>query len=289
MSFKWILAILPATILSDIFADQFAATENSAEVELVKLKSKTAVVTGSSRGIGKAIALELARAGANVILWGSSPRSVDRLSDLSNELSTLHVESTTVICDLSERADLARAVEECWGWKDGIDIWVNNAGVDVLTGENAAMDFYEKLNRLWQVDVVGTMMCSRQVGQRMKSRGQGTIVNIGWDQAWQGMEGDSGEMFAAIKGSVMAFSKSLAKSLAPEVRVNCVAPGWIKTAWGDDASDYWQERATSESLRNRWGTPDDIAKCVRFLSSDESDFINGQIVPVNGGFRSRVD
>jgi 3-oxoacyl-[acyl-carrier protein] reductase len=84
----------------------------------------------------------------------------------------------------------------------------------------------------------------------------------------------------------MAFTKSLAKSLAPEVRVNCVAPGWIKTAWGEEASEYWQQRAVAESLRNRWGTPEDIAAAVSFLASPEADFINGQIVPVNGGFRN---
>ena len=120
----------------------------------------------------------------------------------------------------------------------------------------------------------------------MKERGSGSIINIGWDQAWNGMEGDSGEMFSAIKGAVMAFTKSLAKSLAPEVRVNCVAPGWIKTAWGDEASDYWHERATGEALRNRWGTPEDVASAVAFLASPAADFVNGQILPVNGGFRN---
>lgn len=84
----------------------------------------------------------------------------------------------------------------------------------------------------------------------------------------------------------MSFTKSLAKSLAPEVRVNCVAPGWIKTEWGVDASAYWQGRAVDESLRARWGTPEDIAEAVCFLASPSADFVNGQIVPVNGGFRN---
>ena len=259
----------------------------TARDESLNLKSKTAVVTGSTRGIGKVVAIELSRAGANVIACGSSNRSLDRLTEVVSELARNNMACDGVICDLAEREETERFVEQCWNWKDGIDIWVNNAGVDVLTGENATMDFYEKLDSLWQVDVLGAMQCSRQVGKRMKQRGHGTIINIGWDQAWHGMEGDSGEMFATIKGAVMAFTKSLAKSLAPEVRVNCVAPGWIKTAWGDEASDYWQNRATSESLRNRWGTPEDIAKCVRFLASEEADFINGQIVPVNGGFRTQ--
>jgi 3-oxoacyl-[acyl-carrier protein] reductase len=100
------------------------------------------------------------------------------------------------------------------------------------------------------------------------------------------MEGDSGELFATIKGAVMAFTKSLAKSLAPHVRVNCIAPGWIKTAWGDQASGPWQDRAVRECLLERWGEPRDIAEAIQWLISPGAGFITGQIVNVNGGFRT---
>jgi 3-oxoacyl-[acyl-carrier protein] reductase len=109
------------------------------------------------------------------------------------------------------------------------------------------------------------------------------ILNMGWDQAETGMEGDSGEMFAAVKGAIMAFSRSLAKSLAPAVRVNCLAPGWIKTAWGQGASEAWQDRARRESLLGRWGTPEDVARVARFLVSPAASFVNGQVVSINGG------
>ncbi len=82
----------------------------------------------------------------------------------------------------------------------------------------------------------------------------------------------------------MAFSKSLARSLAPEVRVNCVAPGWIQTAWGENTSDYWQSRATRESLVGTWGTPEDVAATIGFLVSPAARFVNGQTIAVNGGF-----
>src|SRR5690606_14341241 len=123
-----------------------------------------------------------------------------------------------------------------------------------LTGAAAAWNFDQKLAALWEVDVRATIRLSRLAGRNMRTLG-GVIVNIGWDQALWGMGGDSGEMFAAAKGAVMAFTRSLARSLAPRVRVNCVAPGWIRTAWGGQASEYWQRRAAAESLLERWGTP----------------------------------
>ena len=98
------------------------------------------------------------------------------------------------------------------------------------------------------------------------------------------MSGPSGELFAATKGAIMSMTKSLAQSYAPEVRVNCVAPGWIKTSWGEQASDYWDQRAKRESLMRRWGTPEDIASVAAFLSSKDASFVSGQVIAVNGGF-----
>jgi 3-oxoacyl-[acyl-carrier protein] reductase len=117
----------------------------------------------------------------------------------------------------------------------------------------------------------------------MKNSGGGSIVTMGWDQAETGMDGDSGELFACAKGSIMAFTRSLSLSLAPSVRVNCVAPGWIKTAWGSGASREWQDRVMRETPLKRWGTPDDVARAVRFLVGPDSEFLTGQIVRVNGG------
>jgi NAD(P)-dependent dehydrogenase (short-subunit alcohol dehydrogenase family) len=106
---------------------------------------------------------------------------------------------------------------------------------------------------------------------------------MGWDQADTGMEGDSGQLFAATKGAVMAFTKSLALSLAPEVRVNCLAPGWVRTGWGESASTYWQNRVRRETPLGRWGTPEDVAVVARWLASPAAAFITGQVIRVNGG------
>ena len=117
----------------------------------------------------------------------------------------------------------------------------------------------------------------------MKAQGHGVLLNMGWDQAETGMEGDSGELFAAAKGAVMGFTRSLALSLAPQVRVHCLAPGWIRTDWGERASGTWQERVRRETPLGRWGRPEDVAAAARFLVSPAAAYLNGQVLRVNGG------
>jgi 3-oxoacyl-[acyl-carrier protein] reductase len=247
------------------------------------LAGLTAVVTGSSSGIGRAIALRLAQAGADCLIHGHS--HADAAHATAKSLEKLGRKSRVVLANLALPEEQDRLVVECFAWRPKIDIWINNAGADVLTGAAADWAFDDKLAELWRVDVTATIRIARQVGQRMHQHG-GTILNMGWDQAEEGMSGDSGEMFAAIKGAVMAFSRSLARSLAPKVRVNCLAPGWIRTAWGNEASDYWQQRAKAESLVGRWGTPEDVAAAAHFLVSPASSFITGQKMKINGGRRN---
>lgn len=248
------------------------------------LSGRVAVVTGSSQGIGRAIAVELARAGADVVVHGrklgeAAERTMQMVRDCGRKVAF-------VAADLSDESSYEPLVKSAWEQFSRVDLWINNAGADVLTGDVAAWSFEKKLELLWRVDVRGTMLVSRLVGQRMRDEGgDGALITIGWDQAEQGMAGDSGEMFAAVKGAVMAFTRSLAQSLAPKVRVNCVAPGWIQTSWGEQASEYWQTRAKRESLVERWGAPEDVARAVCFLASPAAAFITGQILPVNGGFR----
>ena len=244
------------------------------------LKGQSAVVTGSSTGIGRAIACALAEAGANVLIHAR--RSHDEAEQVALHVRSLGHDTRVVLADLSDQAEQDRLAQEAWEWRP-IDIWVNNAGADVLTGAAAQWSFEEKLNALWQVDVVASLRLSRALGTKMHERGHGVIINMGWDQAETGMAGDSGEFFCAAKGAVMAATRSLAKSLAPNVRVNCLAPGWIRTEWGEQASDEWQQRAKRESLTARWGEAQDVARLACFLASPAASFINGQIINVNGG------
>jgi 3-oxoacyl-[acyl-carrier protein] reductase len=249
-----------------------------------RLSGKTVVVTGASSGIGAAAAVALAQAGANVLIHAR--KNVEGAESTAAKVRELGRETRILLADLRDQKEQDRLSQEAWLWRGSVDVWVNNAGADVLTGEAATWTFERKFEEVWRVDVVGTMRLSRIIGRRMAEYSDGhdrSIINIGWDQAAQGMAGDSGEMFAASKGAVTAFSRSLAQSLAPRVRVNCVAPGWIRTAWAEGASDAWERRAMADSLLERWGAVDDVAGAIVYLAS--ATFINGQVLAVNGGYR----
>jgi 3-oxoacyl-[acyl-carrier protein] reductase len=233
-----------------------------------ELAGLRALVTGSTSGIGATIARQFERCGATVISHGrrAKPGS-DRF----------------VSADLRDPAAADRLANEAWHMLGGLDIVVLNAGADTLTGDAAKWTFDQKLDALLEVDLKAAMRLGRDLGSRMKKRGRGSIITIGWDQAETGMDGDSGQLFAAVKAGVMAFSRSLALSLAPEVRVNCIAPGWIRTAWGETASEYWQERVRRETPLGIWGLPEDVATAAVWLSSPAAAFISGQTIRVNGG------
>ena len=245
-----------------------------------ELFGKKAVVTGSSGGIGRAIAVELAAAGANVLVHARKSKAAAEAVVAELQMAELQM------ADLADADGQETLVRRAWERFGHVDIWVNNAGADILTGRAADDTFEAKLELLWRVDVMATVRLSRMAGARMKNQsGGGVIINVGWDGSQRGMGGDAGELFATSKSAIEGFSRSLAASLAPRVRVNCLAPGWIKTAWGRQASDYWQERVRGESLLHRWGRPEDVARAARFLAGPGAAFINAQTLAVNGGFK----
>jgi 3-oxoacyl-[acyl-carrier protein] reductase len=245
------------------------------------MQGTRAAVLGATSGIGRATAIALAESGSDVIVHGRrSPQAAEELAEI---LRSKGVRSHVLMADLADRDAGDRLADAAWDVWNGLDAWLQIAGADTLTGPNARLDFDAKLDLLWSVDVVATIRLCRSMGQRMKAQGRGSIVTMGWDQAETGMEGDSGELFAATKGAVMAFTRSLSLSLAPEVRVNALAPGWIKTAWGETASSPWHDRVIRETPLARWGTPEDVARVACFLVSPAAQFVTGQVVRINGG------
>jgi 3-oxoacyl-[acyl-carrier protein] reductase len=242
----------------------------------------SAVVTGSSSGIGQALALALAGAGADVLVHGRNREAAGAVADA---VAGMGRRAPVVLADLADPAQIERLVDDAWAALDGrVDLWINNAGADVLTGGALHLPFAERLQRLLDVDLRGGVLCSHLVGQRMLAQGGGQIINLAWDQALTGGVGtESGQLFAAAKAGIIGFSKALARGLAPTVRVNVIAPGWIETAWGETVNRELYERLRRQTPLQRWGTPDDIAAAALFLASPAANFLTGQVLMVNGG------
>jgi 3-oxoacyl-[acyl-carrier protein] reductase len=186
--------------------------------------------------------------------------------------------------DLGTRTGCEALVAEARERVGRLDVWVNNAGADVLTGEEADWDWERKLDLLLAVDLKGTIACSYAAGAAMREQdGGGAIINMSWDHVTLGMAGDNPELFSAVKGGVLSYSKSLARALAPTVRVNVLAPGWIETAFGEGADEEFRREVADSTPLRRWGTPADVAAAAVYLASPAAAFITGQAINVNGG------
>lgn len=253
-------------------------------------KARIAVVTGAASGIGRAIAMQLASDGYDV--FAHTGRNLRGLQKTCSDMRDFGVQVRASTADYRKTTNLRQLVDCAFNWQGRVDAWINNAGADVLTTNARQRSFADRLAELWQVDVAGSALISRWVTDRWQAafrQHQGTsrpaLVNMGWDQAPYGMEGESGQLFCTIKSAVMAFTKSLAQTVGPVARINCIAPGWIRTAWGAGTSAYWDHRARSESLLDRWGEPEDIAQAVSWLVGPTASFINGQVIEVNGGWK----
>jgi 3-oxoacyl-[acyl-carrier protein] reductase len=248
----------------------------------MRLIGKVAVVTGASKGIGRAVALAFAGAGARVVVnyahdAAAAARVVASIEDEGGR-------AVAVAADVSQAGAVQGLAEQALTAYGRLDIWMNNAGADILTGAARALPATEKLHRLLAVDVLGTFFGSRAAASAMQATGGGSIINVAWDHVLHGYPTEYGVLFGAAKGGVLGMSMSLARQLAPAVRVNVLAPGWIKTAWGaEGAGAQLDAKVVGMTPLARWGLPDDIAAAAVFLAADEASFLTGQVIAVNGG------
>ena len=246
------------------------------------LADRVVLVTGGSSGIGRAIAIAAARAGADVALTfrnnaAGAHETEAQLGALGRRAAVFQLELT----DENGLAALGAAVCHELG---RLDAWINNAGADILTGPAASLSDLEKLDLLLSVDLRGTMIASWRAVEVLAAQPEGgVIVNMSWDHVLTGMAGTNPQLFAAVKGGVLAFSKSLARSVAPRVRVNVLAPGWIETSFASDLDASRRGAVAGSTPLARWGTPEDVAGAAVFLASPAAAFITGHTLVVGGG------
>jgi 3-oxoacyl-[acyl-carrier protein] reductase len=246
------------------------------------LAGRAVLVTGGSSGIGQAIALAAARAGADVAVTYHA--NAAGAQDVQREIRALGRQAAAIHLDLADMTSVGDVGTAARGALGRLDVWFNNAGADILTGRGASLSPIEKLDLLLAVDLRGTMLASWQAADMFAAQEEGgVIINMSWDHVLTGMAGPNPQLYSAVKGGVLAFSKSLARSVAPRVRVNVIAPGFIETTFGAGAGEPWRRSVVESTPLKRWGTPDDVAGAAVFLASPAAAFLTGQTILVGGG------
>jgi len=246
------------------------------------LTGKRVLVTGASSGIGRAIAVAAAQAGADVAFTYLANEAAAH--SVAADIAAAGRRAVMIRADVASDDDLIKLVAEVRRTLGGADAWINNAGADILTGSGRALSRREKLDLLLAVDLKGTIHASWAAADLMEGQPEGgVIINMSWDRVLQGMAGENPELFAAVKGGVLSFSRALARSLAPAIRVNVLGPGWIETAFLNGASPALKQRLAEQIPLGRWGTPEDVAAAAIYLASDAARYLTGQMIMVNGG------
>ena len=239
---------------------------------------KVALVTGATRGIGKQIALCLAKEGYDIALNYRSEN--EELTNTKNELENLGIKVLPVQGDVSNYEDCERFVKEIIENLGQIDVLVNNAGItkDMLLMRMKKEDFEQVID----VNLVGTFNVTKNVINYMLKAKSGRIINI---SSVVGVSGNAGQTnYSASKAGIIGFSKSLAKEVASRnILVNCIAPGFIQTDMTNVLKDEVKEEIAKNIPLKRMGTPEDVARVVKFLASEDSGYITGQVINVDGG------
>jgi NAD(P)-dependent dehydrogenase (short-subunit alcohol dehydrogenase family) len=248
----------------------------------IDLGGQVALVTGASRGIGRAVALGLARAGADVVGVARTREALDALGD---EVRGLGRDFLPVVADLAEVPAVARAAGTAWAWKGRVHVLVNAAGV-IVRKEPPDLS-PEEFDLVLATNLRAAYFLSQEVGLRMRTAGGGAIVHVA-SLAAQVVTG-APTVYQASKAALVQMTRALAVRWAPEVRVNAVGPGYIRTdlnaAWlGREENRRWVEERTP---LGRVGVPEDVVGAVVFLASPAASYITGQHLLVDGGWSAR--
>ncbi|QUH26252.1 3-oxoacyl-[acyl-carrier-protein] reductase [Serpentinicella alkaliphila] len=244
------------------------------------VKGKNALVTGASRGIGKEIALTLAKNGANVIVNYPIDSEAEAANEVVKEIEKLNVKALAVKADVTSESEVKEMVDAIDKNFDTLDILVNNAGI---TRDNLLIRMKEDdWDRVIDVNLKGTFICTKAVARKMMKQKYGKIVNV---SSVVGVMGNAGQAnYCASKAGVIGLTKSVARELASkEINVNAIAPGFIETEMTAILSEDVKNQMLANIPLKKYGKPEDVANLVLFLSSDLSKYITGQVILVDGG------
>lgn len=242
------------------------------------LKEKVAVVTGASRGIGKAIALKLASMDMTVIV--NYAGSKEKAENVVKEIEEKGGRAEAIQCDVSDFTQCQKMIEDVHKRYGSIDVFVNNAGI---TRDGLVMAMKEEdFDDVIATNLKGTFNCIRFVSRIMMKQRHGKIINM---SSVSGVAGNAGQVnYSAAKAGVIGITKSMARELASRnVNVNAIAPGFIETDMTDALSDKVKEQAVSQIPLGRFGKAEEVAELAGFLAGDNSNYITGQVFHIDGG------
>ncbi|MCV7225089.1 SDR family NAD(P)-dependent oxidoreductase [Mycolicibacterium komossense] len=249
-------------------------------IDRFMLTGRTALVTGATRGLGRAFATALAEAGADIVIHG---RDADAADVVKNEIEQLGRKATVILGDLTDAAGVRAVVDETTAAVGVIDILVNNAGACIhrpaleVTPDEWSYVFDTNVTALWNM--------SQAVGRQMVDRGSGSIVNVGSISAMIVNRPQLQPAYNASKAAVHQLTKSLAAEWAPfGVRVNALAPGYIKTDMSPVDDPQYRRMWLEDSAQGRYAMPDELGPAMVFLASDAASFMSGTVLVVDGGY-----
>lgn len=244
--------------------------------------NKVALITGSSRGMGKAEAFEFAKNGYDVIInyVKSSAKAEEIKSEIEKEYG---VKVLSIQADLAKEEDIKRLVDEAYKEFGHIDVLINNAGIAPYGPmEEKSISTFENTMK---VNFYAPFLLTKLIAPKMMEQKYGKIVNISTIDVMKSYNAESAE-YDASKAALINFTKTSALAYQPYVNVNCVCPGWIHTDMTEQNGEELNNFFLSKICKGRFGKPEEIAKVVRFLCSDDADFIDGEIICVDGGFKN---